>query len=171
MVTPHICELWLNIDEANQSQNIKETIILKRFKENFLNNWRLQEFPKYYHRKVCILSKKGPKPKKMFLHDYVGTMTQLKKKKISLHNPFKVTGHSKKIFVCPVSPFSTRLFWTFSWTFKRTSLRLFRFKISQCVPFLHIFDWFCGFLIKKGTHCEILNLDNRRLVLLKVHVI
>ena len=30
---------------------------------------------------------------------------------------------------------------------------------------------FCGFLIKKGTNCEILNLNNRRLVRLKVHII
>ena len=56
-------------------------------------------------------------------------------------------------------------------TFKRLSPRLFWFKITQCVPFLHIFERFCGFLIKKGTHCEILNLNNRRLGRLKVHVI
>ena len=43
---------------------------------------------------------------------------------------------------------------------------LFRFKISQFVPFLHIFDTFCGFLIKKRSHFEILNLNNRRLVCL-----
>ena len=36
---------------------------------------------------------------------------------------------------------------------------------------LHIFDRFCGFLIQKGTHCEILHLNNRRLMRLKVHVI
>ena len=36
---------------------------------------------------------------------------------------------------------------------------------------LHIFERFCGFLIKKGTHCDILNLNNRRLMRLKVHVI
>ena len=35
-------------------------------------------------------------------------------------------------------------------TFKRPSLRLFKFKISQFVPFLHFFDRFCGFLIQKG---------------------
>ena len=39
------------------------------------------------------------------------------------------------------------------------------------VPFLHIFDGFCGFLIQKGTNCEILNLNNRRLGRLKVHII
>jgi len=38
-------------------------------------------------------------------------------------------------------------------------------------PFLHIFDRFCGFLIEKGTNCAILNLNNRRLGHLKVHVI
>ena len=37
--------------------------------------------------------------------------------------------------------------------------------------FMHIFDRFCGFLIQKGTNCEILNLNNRRHGRLKVHVI
>ena len=55
--------------------------------------------------------------------------------------------------------------------FKRLSLRLFRFKISQFVPYLHIFDRFCGFLIKKGTNSEIFNLNNQRLVRFKVHVV
>ena len=36
---------------------------------------------------------------------------------------------------------------------------------------MHIFDRFYGFLIKKGAYCEILNLINRRLVRLKVHII
>ena len=36
--------------------------------------------------------------------------------------------------------------------------------------FLHIFDRFCGFLIKKGTNCGILNINNRWLMRLKVHV-
>ena len=69
-----------------------------------------------------------------------------------------------------VSPISTGLFCYITCTFKRSSLRLFRFKISQLVPFLHIFDGFCGFLIQRGTHCEIFNLNNRRLVRLKVRV-
>ena len=70
-------------------------------------------------------------------------------------------------FFCRVSPISTRLFWNITCTFKRPSLRLFRFKIWQFVPFFHRF---CGFLFKRGTNCEILNLNNRRLVLLKVYV-
>ena len=81
----------------------------------------------------------------------------------------KVPGQ-KNYFFCRVSPISKRLFCYITYTFKRPSLRLFRFKISQSVPFLHIFDRFCGFLIKKGTKCEILNLNNRRLVRLKVHI-
>ena len=44
-------------------------------------------------------------------------------------------------------------------------------KFRNFVPFLHIFDRFCGFLNKKGKNCEILNLNNWRLVRLKVHVI
>ena len=35
-----------------------------------------------------------------------------------------------------------------------------RFKISQFVPFLHILDRFCGFLIKKGTNCKSLNIES-----------
>ena len=38
----------------------------------------------------AIVKLKSAVDKKFFLHDYVGTMTQLfTKKKISLHNPFK----------------------------------------------------------------------------------
>ena len=39
-------------------------------------------------------------------------------------------------FFCRVSPNSTRLFCYITCTIKRTSFRLFRFKISQSVPFL-----------------------------------
>ena len=39
------------------------------------------------------------------------------------------------------------------------SLQLFKFKISQFVPFLHIFDRFRWFLIHKRTNCEIWNLE------------
>ena len=48
----------------------------------------------------------------------------------------KVTGHSKIDFFCRVSSISTRLFFNVKCTFKRTSIRLFRFKISESVPFL-----------------------------------
>ena len=68
-----------------------------------------------------------------------------------------------------VSLISTRLFFVISCTFKRPSLRLFRFKILQFVPTLHIFDRFCGFSIQKGTNCAISNISNRRLGRLKVH--
>ena len=43
---------------------------------------------------------------------------------------------SQNFIFCRVSPVSTRIFCYITCTFKRTSLRLFRFKISQCVPFL-----------------------------------
>ena len=43
-------------------------------------------------------------------------------------------------------------------------------KFHNLSPFLHIFNRFFGFLIKKGTHFEILNLNNWT-VRLKVHVI
>ena len=53
------------------------------------------------------------------------------------------------------SSISTRLFVSYiTCTLKRPSLHFFRFKISKCFPFLHIFDRFRGFLIKKGT-CHI----------------
>ena len=42
----------------------------------------------------------------------------------------------KLIFFCRVSSISTRLFFNVKCTFKRTSIRLFRFKISESVPFL-----------------------------------
>ena len=72
----------------------------------------------------------------------------------------KVTGHSKKFVCCYIT-----------FTFKRPSLQLFRFKCSQLIHFLRIFDSFCGLLIKEGTNSEILNLNNQRLMILKVHVI
>ena len=56
-------------------------------------------------------------------------------------------------------------------TFKRKSLRLFRFKISQSVPFLIKNQQNLPKICKKGTNCEILNLNNERLGRLKVHVI
>ena len=84
---------------------------------------------------------------------------------------FKMTGHSKIKLFCRVFPVITRLFCYITCTFKRPSLRLFWLQISQFVPFLHIFDKFCGFLIRKGTNCAILNINNRRLRRLKVHVI
>ena len=55
-------------------------------------------------------------------------------------------------------------------TFKR-SLRLFRFKILKFVPFLIKNPQNISKICKKGTHSEILNLNNRRLMRLKVHVI
>ena len=79
-----------------------------------------------------------------------------------------MTGHSNFVFFCMVSPISTRLFCYITCTFK--CLLLFIFEISQFVPFFHIFDRFCGFKIKKGTHCEVLNLNKRILVRLKVHI-
>ena len=79
----------------------------------------------------------------------------------------KVTGYSKIKFFSSVQDF----FVIYSCNFKSPSIRIFRFKFSQFVPFLHVFDGFWGFSIKKGTHCEILNLKNWRLVRLKVHVI
>ena len=70
-----------------------------------------------------------------------------------------------------VYPISTRLFCYVTRTFKRMSLRLFRFKISQFVPF-----WIKNpqnplKICKNGTNCEILILCNRRLARLKVHVV
>ena len=77
-------------------------------------------------------------------------------------------GHSKiKLFVgFPPSV----LFCYITCTFKRISHRLFRFKISQCVPFLIKNPQNISKISKKGTNCEILNLNNRRPVRLKVHV-
>ena len=46
-----------------------------------------------------------------------------------------LTGHSKILFLCRVSPISTRLSCYIRCIFKRPSLRLFRFKILQFVPF------------------------------------
>ena len=82
----------------------------------------------------------------------------------------KVTGHSKIEFFCRVSPISTRLFCYTTFTFKRTSLWLFRSKISQLVPFWIKNPQNLSEICKKGTNCEILNLNNWRLGRLKVHV-
>ena len=88
----------------------------------------------------------------------------------------KVTGHSKIKFFCMVSPISKILFCYITFAFKRTSLRVFRFKISHSVPFLIKSEnyrkyakmgWLCNFKSKpetwafKGT-CYI---TNRSLVL------
>ena len=54
---------------------------------------------------------------------------------------------------------------------KRPSLRLFRFKIAQCVPLWIKNPQKLSKICKKGTNCEILNQNNRRLERLKVHVI
>ena len=54
----------------------------------------------------------------------------------------KVTGHSKMLYFCRVSPISTRLFCYITCIFKRPSLQLFRFKISQFVPFRRIIRCF-----------------------------
>ena len=82
----------------------------------------------------------------------------------------KVTGHSKiKKFVG--FPPSKRLVCYITYTFKRTSLRLFKFNISQCVPFWNKNPQNLSKICKKGTNCEILNLNSRRLGRLKVHVI
>ena len=53
----------------------------------------------------------------------------------------KVTGHSNKFFFCRITPISTRRFFLFiTWTFKRQSLKLFRFKRSCSVSFMrHLF--------------------------------
>ena len=51
------------------------------------------------------------------------------------------------------------------------SVQYFFVKWTLFVPFLHIFDRFCGFLIQRGTNCAIFNLNNWRLERLKVHVI
>ena len=73
-----------------------------------------------------------------------------------------------KFFFCRVSPISARLFCYIACTCKRSSLRLFRFKFHNVTPF-----WFkirkSIENIKKGTNCEILNLNNRRIGRLKVH--
>ena len=66
-----------------------------------------------------------------------------------------MTGHSKIDFFVGF-PLSVQDFFCL----KLRSLRLFWFKISQFVPFLHVFDRFCGFVTKKGTNCEILHLNN-----------
>ena len=50
-----------------------------------------------------------------------------------------------------------------TWTFKRTSLSLFRFKISQCAPFLIKNRQSLSKICKKGTNREILNLNIQRL--------
>ena len=79
-----------------------------------------------------------------------------------------MTGHSKIYFLGRVSPLSTSLFCLFIiCTFKRPSLRLFRFKIDQFVPF-------CMKTPKSLPKREkFINfkLSSRRLGRLKVHVI
>ena len=47
----------------------------------------------------------------------------------------KVTGHSKKYCFVGFLQSVQDFFWFITCTFKRPNLRLFRFKISQCVPF------------------------------------
>ena len=78
-----------------------------------------------------------------------------------------MTGDSKKIVGFPpwVQEFLLYII-HITCTFKRTSLRLFRFKIHNLSPFW----WNLQNLYKiciKGTNYEILNLNNRRLVRLK----
>ena len=64
---------------------------------------------------------------------------------------------------------STRIVCYIKCTFKRTSLWLRRFKISR-VPFLIEDLQNVSKICKKGTNCENLNLNKRRLLRLKVHV-
>ena len=75
----------------------------------------------------------------------------LKKTLICQCFSLKVTGHSKILFFCRVSTISPRLFCFITCTFKRPSLQLFRFKISNYVPFCIYIDRFCGFLSKGDT--------------------
>ena len=57
---------------------------------------------------------------------------------VAVNDPFCTSDWSLKIeFFCRVSQISTSLFCYITCTFKRTILRFFRFKISQCVPFLN----------------------------------
>ena len=73
---------------------------------------------------------------------------------------FKVTGHSKIKFFGRVSPnISARLFCYITCIFKRPSLRIFWFKISQFVPF-------CMKTPKnpqKGTNCDV-HLYNKKVL-------
>ena len=72
---------------------------------------------------------------------------------------------TKKIYIyIRVSSISTRFFFCITCTFNRMSLRLSRFKISQCVPFLIKNPQSLSKICKKGKNCEILNLNNQRLV-------
>ena len=66
---------------------------------------------------------------------------------------------------------STRHFCNITCTFKSTSLRLFRFKISQIVLFRIKIPQNLSKICIKGTNCDILNLNYRRLGRLKVHAI
>ena len=77
-------------------------------------------------------------------------------------------GHSNFLGFPPA--ISTRLFCYISCKFKRPSLRYYLdWKFHILSPFcICIFDRFFGFLIQKGTNCETLNLNNRRLLRLKV---
>ena len=76
-----------------------------------------------------------------------------------LHSFF---GHSKIVFFVGFPHQYKTFFCYITCTFKRTSLLLFRFKISQCIPFwvknLQNLSKTC----KKGTNCEILILNYRR---------
>ena len=62
------------------------------------------------------------------------------------------------------------LFCYITCTLKRSCLRLFRFRISQFVPFLIRNPQNLSKICKKGTNC-VLYQNNRRLLRLKVHVI
>ena len=87
-------------------------------------------------------------------------------------NPMlNVTGHSIFFWGGGVSPISTRLFCYITCSFKRTSLRLFRFEIAQFFPFWIENPQNLSEMCKKGSNCQILNQNNRRLGRLKVHVI
>ena len=75
-----------------------------------------------------------------FLHKYsltygfLATLNNGVRIKI-LGNNLKWLGTQKLSYFCRVSPISTRHFCNITRTFKRTSLRLFRYQISQFVPF------------------------------------
>ena len=88
----------------------------------------------------------------------------------SLYIHWKWLVTQKLNFSCRVSPISTRLFCYVACTFKSTSDRLFKLKISQCVSFLMKNQQNLLKICKKGTNCEIFNLDNQRLRCLKVQV-
>ena len=86
---------------------------------------------------------------------------------INILTPLKVTGHSK-IFFLELPPSVQKCPFLYMYLY---TLRVFIFKISQFVPFLIKNPQNQSKIFKKGTNCEILNLNNRRLRPLKVHVI